>query len=547
MTDDSLNSATASARITPARWTQHIATLRGWKRAGVCCAAGVVSVLALEPFAMWPLLFLTYPIIVFVLDGIAETSALRSRLWQAAKTGWWFGFGYFTAGLYWIGASFLVEPEKHIWFMPFAVGGLCAGLALFYALACTGAAALWRPGAARIFALAGAFFGAEWLRGHVLTGFPWNAPGYALTSNLALAQTASLAGAYGLTYFAVLIFASPAAMSRSRRSWSLPVVAALLLGAAFVWGNWRLAGAAGDPVPEVRLRLVQASIQQAEKWKPGNKGWILRRYLDLSRSNELAEGSGITHVIWPESAPPFLFMLDGAIYDAASYEEIKKIVPNGGTLVLGALRAESGIRDGKRAIQRVYNSLFAINSNGEVTAVYDKVHLVPFGEYLPLSELFNSLDFKQLVQQAEGFHHGDVRQNVSTPRAPEFLPLICYEAVFPGEVLPDGVNRPGWLLNITDDSWFGETPGPFQHLQQARVRAIEEGLPVVRSANSGISAIIDGLGRISAQTPLKETARLDAALPAALPVTFYSGHRNGVIIVIAVLAAAGYLLFRKFN
>jgi apolipoprotein N-acyltransferase len=372
-------------------------------------------------------------------------------------------------------------------------------------------------------------------------------------------QSASLLGGYGLTFFAVLIFASPAALvamagrpGTGRAAWSLPVMAAMLLAGAFVWGQARLGEASGAVVDGVKLRLVQANIPQAEKWKPENRAWIFKRYLDLSGGDEAGGGwipsAGITHVIWPESSLSVLFEVDGAIYDAATRDAIKKIIPEGGTFILGGLRAETRMReDGKRYAERVFNSLFVLNSKTEITAAYDKIHLVPFGEYLPLARFISAMGFKHLVQQADAFHAGQVRQNIATPHAPDFLPLICYEAVFPGEVLADGAARPGWLLNLTDDSWFGATSGPYQHLQQARMRAVEEGLPVVRVANTGISAVIDAHGVVRASTSLEVPARLDVALPVALSTTFYGGHRGSVLLFVVVFALAGYVIFLKLN
>lgn len=534
---------------------KRIARLRGWRRAALSGAAGGLSVLAMAPLHLWPVLFLTLPVLVWLLDGAAanlampEKRRLAGRLWRAFLTGWFFGFGYFTAGLYWIGFAFLVEAEKFAWLMPLAVTAMPAGLALFYAAAAALALLLWRPGAARVIALALAFFALEWTRGHVLTGFPWNLLGYALTGNEALMQSAAVFSVYGLTVFAVLIFASPAAAidpSGKRdegRPWLLPVFAAVLLCAGAAWGYWRLGGADAGTVDGVRLRIVQANIPQAAKWRPENRQWIFERYLRLSADGPQGAAKRLadpTHVIWPESSVPFVFMLNGQIADQQARETLAKLLGGAMTLILGAERAQARPRgDGKFVLERVFNSLFVLDGGANVLAVYDKTHLVPFGEYLPLQKTLEALGIRQLTHLPGGFDAGEKRPLLQAPGAPAFSPLICYEIIFPGSVAASGA-RPAWLLNLTNDAWFGVTSGPYQHLHQARVRAIEEGLPVIRAANTGISAIIDPYGRYQSRLGLEEAGVIDSALPAALAPTPFALRRQSILLLLLFLAAAAY-------
>jgi apolipoprotein N-acyltransferase len=531
--------------------SRRISALRGWRRALLSFALGVASVGAFAPFHFWPLLFVTFPALIWMLDGIAGESATHKRnaVWrQAALAGWAFGFGFFVAGLYWIGFAFLVEAEKFAWLMPLAVAALPAGLALFYALAVWIAALLWRPGAARIFILAAALFGAEWLRGHILTGFPWNLWGYALAGNDALAQTASIFGIYGLTLLTLLIVGSPAALAgraarEGARNWPLPLICLMLLAAGWLWGELRLSGAPSPMHPAIKLRIVQANVPQADKWKPENRQWIFERLLALSAKTReaAADGGGITHLIWPETSVPFLFMLNGDIAMAEARKAFADLVGEGTSFIVGAERIDGTKQpDGKFRVDRVFNSLFVLDGEARVLGTYDKLHLVPFGEYVPFEKTMAALGITQLTHMNSGFAAGVRRSLMTAPGAPPYAPLICYEAIFPEGVTGDE-GRPGWLLNLTNDAWFGTSTGPYQHLHQTRLRAIEQGLPLIRAANTGISAIIDSHGRVLASLPLNAMGTLDHPLPTALPPTLYALWGESWLIVVAFLI---FILYR---
>jgi apolipoprotein N-acyltransferase len=506
----------------------------GWKRAAIAVVAGALSTFAMAPFNAWPVLFLTFPVMVWLIDG-AGAGKWRGMP-AAAWSGWWFGLGYFVFGLYWIGYAFLVDAATFAWLMPFAILGLPAYLALFTALGFALARLIWTRDATRILALAVGLTVSEWLRSLVLTGFPWNNFGYALTEPLALAQTASLIGIWGLTFLSVAIFASPAVLidgtSRGRKPWIAPVAALSVLIAMGVFGVVRLSREPTRMLPKVKLRIMQPDLQQDARFNYSAKAAVMQKYLALSDRSSGPQSTGVrdaTVLIWPESAFPFFLTREP---DAMA--QIADLLPKGTVLITGSVRAPD-VPPGTR-ITRAYNSIYVVDHDGSVLSVYDKLHLVPFGEYLPFQDWMEALGFQQLTKVQGGFIPGIARRTMEIPNAPRVLPLICYEAIFPDTVASNG-DRPGWIVNVTNDGWFGISTGPYQHLQQARVRAIEQGLPLVRAANTGISAVIDPLGRVVAQLGLGLEGVLDSALPAANPPTIYArvGDIPAAIMVILAL------------
>jgi apolipoprotein N-acyltransferase len=506
----------------------------GWKRAAIALAAGALSALAMAPFNAWPILFLTFPVMVWLIDGAA--AGRRRGVPAAAMAGWWFGLGYFVPGLYWIGYAFLVDAPTFAWLMPFAVLGLPAYLALFTAFGFALARLIWTSDASRVVALAASLTLGEWLRGHVLTGFPWNAFGYALTEPLALAQTASLIGLWGLTFLSVAIFASPAVLvdagSQRRRPWIAPAMALALLIAMGIFGGVRLSLRPTAVVANVKLRIMQPNLQQDVRFNYSAKAEVMQKYLTLSDRASGPQSTGVRDasiLIWPESAFPFFLTRE-----ADAMAQIADLLPKGTVLITGSVRAPE-LPPGAK-ITRAYNSIYVIDHDGSVLSVYDKLHLVPFGEYLPFQDWMEKLGFVQLTKVQGGFIPGARRRPLAVPNAPSALPLICYEAIFPGDVVTRD-DRPGWIVNLTNDGWFGISTGPYQHLQQARLRAIEEGLPVIRAANTGISAVVDPLGRIVARLGLGVEGVLDSSLPSAIPPTIYarSGDIPAAIVVIAAL------------
>lgn len=515
-----------------AEWVRNAA---GRRRAAIAFGAGAVSVLAFAPVFASPILFLTLPVLVWLID-----SAAGPRL--AAWDGWWFGFGYFFFNLFWIGEAFLVEAEKFAVLLPFAVTLLPAGLALFWAAAAALAKAFWRDGVARVLVFAIALSIAEWLRGHLFTGLPWNVVGYALTFPLTLMQSAALVGAYGLTPLAVVIFTAPLVLIAEHRelhrpSWLRAIaIVAVPLAAMWAYGTWRLS----EPqtvLKDVKIRIVQPSVPQREKWLPEFQRRIFEDHLALSVSapNGVRDDlAGITHLVWPEAAMPFLPL---ETPDALS--AIAAMLPDGRTLITGAIRREAAVPAAGGAIDaKIYNGLIVLNDAGGLTALYDKIHLVPFGEYLPFEPLLTALGLKKLTHGRGSFTAGPYPRPLLEIRGlPPTAALVCYEVLFPGTIV-QGAVRPGLLINVTNDGWFGNTTGPRQHFHQSRVRAVEEGLPLIRAANNGISAVIDAQGRVLQSLALDVKGVIDSTVPAVAAPTPYARFGDaGAFILLLILGA----------
>ena len=560
-----------------------IVQAKGFARALIAFLAGAASTLGLEPVGLWPMLFVTFPVLVWLLDGTAASdfakpvpaapptddcitpgsqaalaeikrmagvaAAKPSRLRRladhigpAAAIGWWFGFGYFVAGLYWLGNALLVDAASYGWFVPFAVVGVPAGLAIFTSLGVVLARVLWTRDALRVLTLAAALTLVEWLRGHVLTGFPWNTYGYALTSSLWLAQASALVGIWALTFIAVAVFASPAALADAgadaRYRWLAPAAAAIVLIGLGGYGAIRLAGTPTAFTNGVELRIMQPDLQQDTHFNYAARNDIMKRYVSLSqrptplRPNGMAD---VTILIWPESAFPFFLA-----YEGQALADIVDLLPPHAVLITGAVRASRPDPDGR--ISRAYNSIYALDHDVSVRGLYDKVHLVPFGEYLPFQRFLERLGLMQLTGVRGGYVAGAQHKVMTVPGAPPLLPLVCYEIIFPEEARSFSGERPAWIVNVTNDGWFGASSGPYQHFQQARVRAIELGLPLVRAANTGISAVVDPLGRVIASLPLGVEGVLDARLPQPVPMPLYARIGDGPVFAgLALLLSLAYL------
>lgn len=509
----------------------HIMLAWGWRRRLIALVAGALSALAMAPVDLWPVLALTFPVFVWLIDGAgAGAGGLRA----AFASGWWFGFGYFLAGLYWIGMALLVEADQFAWLLPFTVVAIPAGLALFTGFGALLARLLWTRGPTRLLAFAVGLTVAEWLRGHLLTGFPWNSFGQALAAMPAVAQAASVVGLWGLTLIALAALASPAVLAdapeATKRPWLAPAISAAVLMVMAGLGLYRLATVEVGNVEGVRLRIMQPNLPQDEKFKPSAKAAVMKLYASVSDRATSAETRGVrdvTHLIWPESAFPFFLERE-----ADALAQIADLLPPGVVLITGAARVE-GPR-GEQVEPQVFNSIRVVGDDGAILSTYDKLHLVPFGEFLPFQRFLEALGFEQLTRVRGGFTQGAARRPLLIPHLPPASPLICYEVIFPGGVLTEGA-RPNWLLNVTNDAWFGLTPGPYQHFAQARLRAIEEGLPLVRAANNGISAVVDPLGRIVRSLPLGSDGVIDSGLPRALEPTVYA--RLGDVPALLILAA----------
>ena len=518
----------------------------GWRRRVIAIAGGAIGALTLAPFGIWPLLVVQFAVAVWLLDGVASPRLL-GRVRQAFIDGWFWGFGYFVAGLWWLGAAFLVEADKFAWAMPLGVLGLPTVLAFFPALGFVMAQLLWRGGSTRIFALAGALPLFEWARTELFTGFPWNAYGQALAENALLSQSASQFGLHGLTVLAVALGAVPAVLmtlpaGRPRQITGALAVFVVIAMAAFGW--LRMPSAPSPLVAGVKLRIMQPNLPQDDKFRPEKAREILDRYLEISDRATSPRTLGlqdVTHLIWPESAFPFLL---GRTPQAL--QRITSSLPQGVTLITGAARAGVGLPG--EADAPIFNSIEVITKDRGIVATYDKHHLVPFGEYLPapFETMIQSLGLSAFVAIPGGFSAASSRKALDVPGLPPVAATICYEAIFPGAVMPQigagpASRRPQVLLNVTNDAWFGQTPGPYQHARQARLRAIEEGIPLIRAANNGISLVSDAYGRIIGSLPLGTDGVLDTGLPHAIGPTTFSRVGNliaGLMIALCLFASA---------
>ncbi|MSP89825.1 MAG: apolipoprotein N-acyltransferase [Alphaproteobacteria bacterium] len=470
-----------------------LGALAGWRRGLAGILFGVSAAASLPPIHALPLLVVAFTGLIWLLAGAGSGA-------RAFRDGWCFGFGYHVPGLYWIANALLVEGTRFIWMLPFSLFGLPAVLAVYAGLIGWIFHRLGARGASGVLVFAALWTLAEWLRGLLFTGFPWNPIGQGWTVSDAMLQVAALVGIHGLGFLTVVVAASVASVAGSVRSVGVPCLAALALMAAWAGGMLRLDATPAEAVPGVTLRIVQAGIAQHHKWQPELRIAHFRRHLELSARLGPAP---VTHVIWPETAAPFFLAEEPGARTA-----IGGIVPAGGLAIVGAPRLERGT-DGRVSL---WNSLHAIDEHGTIAATYDKAHLVPFGEYVPLRRI---LPIDKVAFGMTDFSPGPGPRTLALPGLPPFGPLICYEAIFPAAVIGDGP-RPAWLVNLTNDAWYGISSGPFQHFAMARLRAVEEGVPLVRAANTGISGVIDAHGRVVAMLGLGEAGVLDSMLPVAL-------------------------------
>ncbi len=501
----------------------------GWPRRGLAFAAGLAAATAQAPFYVLPLMALGFSALVILLDG-ARTSARPLR--SGFTIGWFFGFGYFLLGLYWFAYAFMVQAEEFAWMAPFAVLGMPAFLGAFTGAAGAVIARVNVSGWRRVAFAAGVFMFFEYLRGHILTGLPWNLAGQTLAGTAMGAQTAAYWGVYGLSLVALLIAMAPAALHDGGRGVSKGVFATLAATAAlFAAGAARLVLNPHKDYAGAYVRIVQPNIPQREKIDGALWDRNYKRHIELSAAP--GPPAGVLYVLWPENAVPVIDEVPEGL------AEVSRRLPKNAVLVTGAVRREID----KHGREKVYNSIAVIAetaSGRKPVANYDKHHLVPFGEYLPMNGLLRAVGLAQLAPYDEGFAFGDGPKTISAG-GPPFAALICYEAIFPGRVYPKG-ERPQWIATVTNDGWFGDSSGPRQHLDQARLRAIETGLPMARSANTGVSALFDGAGRLIERVPLYQTGVIDRPLPASLPPTIYERLGDGLFwaMMAVVLAAALY-------
>ncbi|SKA10888.1 apolipoprotein N-acyltransferase [Enhydrobacter aerosaccus] len=479
--------------------------LEGKRALGVGLVSGALAALAMPPLDWLPLAVVGIVVFVWLWDG--------APTWKAALLrGWAWGLGHFAVGSYWIVEAFFVPPADFKLLGPPIVLGLAVLLGFFPGLAAgaTRWAALRWPFLGgryrRLVILAVAWTAAEWLRGHIFTGYPWNPLGHVWTFATPLLQGAAVVGVYGLGTATFLILAAPTA------GWRASMVALAIVGGAGVVGV-AIMPPVGNEQDGPVVRIVQPNTAQSLKWDRDAAVRNLRRLIDLSHRPGFDR---VAVVLWPETAVPFIVQPGSPILPV-----LAEAVPPNGYLLTGAERTAARYGDG------VWNSLLAIDKSGAIVAHYDKVHLVPLGEYIPFHKDLPPLT--GLVGRGS-FEVGESHLTLALPGVPPFSPVICYEVIFPGAIVGSD-RRPRWIVNVTNDAWFGVSSGPYQHLASARLRSVEEGLPMMRAANTGVSAVIDAYGRVLDSLDMEQEGTIDHALPPARPATPYSLWHDWILLI----------------
>lgn len=477
---------------------------KAWPQRGIAFFLGALGSLAFAPLFLLPALLLALSAIWFFLDREIENQSSLSKIFLL---GWWFGLGHFTVGLYWITYALTVDLKAFWWLIPFALFGIPAILGVFTGISFILTKFWPYPGISRAFVFAGIWVAIEWVRGHLFTGFPWNLVGYAWTFSPEMRQMASLTGVYGLSLLTLLMAVSLGyIIGRQRFERNIAITVYLIAALGWVWGKVRLDHLDVLVSPPLAIRLVQPSITQTLKWDPAQKQANFQRLLEMTAQ---PSSYPLKAIIWPESAVPFFLE-----FDTVARTLISHAMPKGSLLFTGALRRTP---PGKVPLA-IWNSLLVLNDQGTIVAFYDKSHLVPFGEYVPfrnfLDILFGKGSIKKITTGIIDFTPGHGPQSLSLPEEfPSFSGLVCYEVIFPHAVVNRLQERPAWIINVTNDAWYGNTSGPYQHLEMTRFRAIEEGIPLVRAANSGISAVFDAYGRTMGSLGFNKKGVLDVNLP----------------------------------
>ena len=454
---------------------------------------------------------------------------------QAFFIGWWFGFGQFIAGLYWIGVAFTIDANAHAALIPVPTIILPACLAIFSGLATLAVYQSKATGLSRILLFTGIWTLLEYVRGLLFTGFPWNLTGYAWGDHLAALQWTAHIGIYGLTLFTILISSLPAILAEpninSRQKHGVILLDCALLFLLVGTGYLRLQS---DPLPLMEntdIRVVQPNNEQKNKWRGETRFRHVKNLMDLSRQ----DGFEGRHWVWPETALPFFLTTDTRLQDY-----IAPRLPSGKAVITGAARSDPNVR-------KYWNSVQALSSDGKIKGIYDKRHLVPYGEYLPIRDFFKKSGIASLIPALDNmsdfsFPAQDMKKVTHYNTLPPARTLICYEVAFPWEVAaPEHFD---WILNVTNDAWFGNTSGPYQHFVISRTRAIEQGVALIRSANKGISAIIDGYGRILAKNNPGKAGILDGQIPAPLgnrPLYARFGEAIPITLLTIILSLASLL------
>ncbi|MCP4393831.1 MAG: apolipoprotein N-acyltransferase [Alphaproteobacteria bacterium] len=520
------------------------------------------------------IVFVSFSMLIWILDG-AKTKK------RAFADGWWFGIGMFGVGLLWISNALNISGFGWLTLIAPLAFGMILGIFTGFT---TLTASIAPKGYQRILLFASMWTLFEWLRSWLFTGFPWNLVGSMWMFDDRAIQITSIIGTYGLSLISILLFCLPSLLNIKphsmyeelsdaettdindtegntiKSSLVLSAIVLIICAAVYYYGDFRLSSAKQEFVDGVNLRLVQPNIKQEDKWNPEKYVENFNKYIGMTNSEGVKD---ITHVIWGETA---------ATYPLDKNERIRKIMTNGlnnnAVLITGFPRyyninskpnaSASAPSSNKAQAQKqpqtkeqtktqaqpykAWNSMMAMDANGNILSVYDKAHLVPFGEYIPFRNIVGE-SINKITHGMKDFSKGEGIRTLNIKGLPPAGALICYEVIFPSQVTAKE-NRPSLLINITNDGWYGKTQGPYEHFAAARLRAVEEGIPVVRVANTGISGVIDAFGRTVSKTKLSEEAVLDEKLPKAIPTTLY-GRFGNIIPLLLVLLLTGLALIKK--
>ncbi len=512
-------------------------------RYGAALAFGLLASLSHAPVHLSAVLIVGLSALVLLIDA---SRAAKRPLADAAFVGWLFGVGMCLPAYAWIANPFYVEADKYAFLAPVAVIGMGAGMALFIAFSAMFAARFWTSNWTRVLVLAVAWSAGELLRGYILTGFPWNLVVYSWTNEIESVQLASVVGPYGLGLIYVALCSLPAVALRPRCrtvETAPPSPQPILIGplvamgfgllAVYGFGAARLAVVAQPAAQaETTVRLINPNVEQRLKFLPNGETRLFEQAVGLGQTSA---SSDVDMIVWPEATTSF----DLAASDLAR-QYIGEMLQPDQLLLAGSSRIDFNRVESRRLF---HNSLQVFDTEGEVEQIYDKSHLVPFGEYVPIKWFFNTIGFEQLTRARGALTPGGGLETIAADGAPSFSPLICYEAIFPGYVVGSG-RRPDFLLNVSDDSWFGKGWGPRQHFVSAQMRTVEEGLPMVRAANQGVTAVIDPLGRIVKRLEPETEGAIDAVLPAPLAPTLYAMLGDWMSLLVLMLAGGIAWRFR---
>ncbi len=510
-----------------AEWTM---LAHGWRRFLLMLVLGAFAGTSVPPLFVLPALFVTFPFWVWALDGAERRRGLGRLFGPAFGIGFAFGWGYFIVAFHWLGAAFFVEGGWFLALMPVAILALAALIALFWGLASALAHLCWSHGGWRIVTLAVFLSAAEYARGTFFSGFPFDLLGYALTANIEMMQLSAIVGVYGLTLLTALLAMTPAliwpADGRGIVARLVPFFLAVAAIAGQIgYGNYRLNTVEVTPRDDLSVRLVQPIITEHSNWAAANPPEIVSRLIEVT-----GDPAGKDVVVWPESVFPFFL----STYPEA-LSRIARMLPPETTLLTGAPREPEFLSENPGG-NPGYNSILAINSDGEIVATYDKAHLVPFGEYLPFASFWRLFGITQFVPGTAGWAPGDGRRLVSPPGLPSFIALICYEAIFSGDLGADHTQA-GFILNVSNDEWFDGSIGPAQHAHHALLRAVETGLPLLRSTNSGVTFAADPLGRVTAQLAPGQPGFVDVVPANPIAPTVFDRFGNWPVLALLALGA----------